>query len=336
MNPLVPSSGWRVPALAIVVALIALVGVARLGMVEQPAVAPATTSATMPAASVGATLAAPSATESVLAVIQTPSDLEFAYSPWPDRYADGIPRAIDGQEVVRLNRAIARATAEAGQSEHFLIGGWFSGTGATTSGCSPQGYEPWCRQGGLADKPTLFERDGVEVVGMPAMGPGPVVIATTVKADCHPVSRWTLRRDCQYELRAEQVLWQGDGLTSAEPIAVGPLLSAIGDFVYFDPQPFHARPGCQSVPPQSYAVDYGEVRVVAIFATTADRLAQEAAIEQLAGADRSPGCAKLPLSDDSTRWLSVANVMVRLTDYGGGAAPVVRDLLEALSAPTSW
>src|SRR3954452_4308517 len=135
--------GWRVPALAVVVSLFVLVAVARVGMKE----APAPTSSAPPLASPsqpGANLERPS---NPPVLLSSPSDVEFAYSPWPDRYADGIPRSLDGTPVLRLNAAVDQARlATDGRTGSVLVGGWFQGMAPNVSGCSRQGYEPWCAE----------------------------------------------------------------------------------------------------------------------------------------------------------------------------------------------
>jgi hypothetical protein len=75
-------------------------------------------------------------------VLQSPSELEFVYSPWPDRYADAVPRSFKQEDVYRLNAVLARAAAVAGTEQKVLIGGWL--LEAKTSGCSDRRYEPWC------------------------------------------------------------------------------------------------------------------------------------------------------------------------------------------------
>jgi hypothetical protein len=342
LNPPVSGSGWRWPALAVVVGLLVLVGVARLGMKEAPTPPPSTPvnavpttlagglpSASLPASLVGVAPSNPPV------LLSAPSDLEFDYSPWPDRYADGIPRVLDGTPVLRLNAAVDQARLAAdGRTGSLLVGGWFQGTAQNVSGCSKQGYEPWCSDEMLADTPALLGRaEGVTVSGMPGVS-GPAVARVKIVADCGNNRPPSLNAYCQFRLTADRVLWQGDEYTSTSPIAVGPLISAIAAMMWFDPIPFHPRPSCQLTrPAQSYTTTYGNVEMMFAFASTEDRVAQGAdAIESRSDDQSVSGCARVPPLEGSSGWISQDNVLIRVVDATGVPGRTIQNLLAELSS----
>jgi hypothetical protein len=328
---------WRLPALAITVALIGLVVVARLNMPVPPAPAPSRLPLASPTAVAEASPSRPPLTPapSRQIWINSPSPLEFVPSPWPDRYADGIPRTIDGNSVVRLNAALQMARQAAPKvAGPLMVGSWFAGL-PDADGCSALAYEPWCRQGRLADTPAGFGRnEGVVAVdGMPAIGPGPLVVVATATADCPADLAWDDPALCTYALHAQQVLWRGDAYTAASPIGVGPLFSAIAALMWFDPQPFHADATCQLAQPrQSYATQYGLVQLAFIFPTTAERRSlAPAVVNKFALADQAGDCVVLAPMYSGTGWLRQDNVLLRVANPAGQTGDTIRHLLGELS-----
>jgi hypothetical protein len=340
-------SGWRLPALAVTVALVGLVAAARLGMRDTPPprsiVAPTQVAPTALAAlpTNAAQRPVPATIDPAKVVILTPSSLEFAYSPWPDRYADGIPRVVDGSPVLRLNAALDVARfADSRISPSLLIGAWFAGAPDGASGCSAQAYEPWCRTGRLADSPAGLGRGEavVEVGNLPALGPGPLVIAATVQATCPMPLPVTTPQTCDFSLHADDVRWQGDEYTAAAPIAVGPLFSTLASFIWFDPVPFHERPGScpYERPAQTYTAEYGQVQVAFVFPTAADRVEQgKGVVDETPAADGAEGCFELPPAYGASGWISQDNVMLRVTNVDGEFGDSVRSLLGDLSSADS-
>jgi hypothetical protein len=334
-------SGWRLPALAVLVALLVLVGVARVGMKEAPTPpSPAATAADTTLAGALPTGSVPAPLDGVApsnppVLLSQPSDVAFAYSPWPDRYADGIPRALNGTPVLRLNAALDQAReATDGRTGLLLVGGWFAGTAQNTSGCSKQGYEPWCSDEMVADTPALLGRtEGVTVSGMPGVG-GPAVARIKVVADCGNNRPPSINTYCQFHLTADSVLWQGDEYTSTSPIAVGPLISTIAAMMWFDPIPFHPRPSCQlSRPAQSYTTTYGDVEMMFAFASTEDRVAHGAdAIESRPDDQSVNGCARVPPLEGRSGWINQDNVLIRVVDAAGVPGQTIQDLLVQLSS----
>lgn len=197
------------------------------------------------------------------------SRLESAFSPWPDRYADGIPKMIDGVPVDRLNAAVNIALRSAdGVSEHVLVGGWYIGPAYIAPGCSRLGNETWCPGGRLADAAADLGRDaGYRVDGPVPPGSGPRIVRGTAQAICTWVDQSTEGARCQFILNGEAIVWQGDEYTDAAPIGALPLLGALGRALQdFDPQPYHDGPGCQlERPAQSYQSATGGVELLFVF-----------------------------------------------------------------------
>jgi hypothetical protein len=340
-------SGWRLPGLAVAVVLAGLVAAARVGMHDTPPVR-----STLPPTQAAPTALAALPTGATARPVQptidpgqvmviTPSHLEFAYSPWPDRYADGIPRVIDGSPVLRLNAALDLARfADSGVSASVLIGAWFAGAPDSASGCSPKAYEPWCQAGRLADSPAGLGRGEavVEVRNLPALGPGPLVIAATVQATCPMPLPVTTPQTCDFSLEADDVRWQGDEYTASAPIAVGPLFSTLASFTWFDPVPFHERPGScpYERPAQTYTAEYGQVQVAFVFPTAADRVEKGKHVVDEAPADNgAEDCFQLPPEYGLSGWISLDNVMLRVSDVDGEFGDSVRSLLGELSSAAS-
>jgi len=326
-------SSWRLPALLVAIGLVALVGLARSSMKE--ALGP-TPSRPPVASSTPAGLAiAPSPSP----FVANPIDLEFLYSPWPDRYADGIPRSISGSPVRRLNAALdAARLIDDGTSDQVLVGGWFVAAPNRASGCSAQAYEPWCWQGRLADTPALLGRgEGIDLANMPALGAGPVVVSAVVATECSDRAPLSEPSACTYQMSSHDVLWQGDAFTDTEPIAVGPLISSLAAAMWFEPLPFHEGPTCRLArPAQTYSTLYGDIQMILIFPTTEDRVAKATSVLNAPPFDGgSSSCASLPPLDGRSGWLSRDNVMIRVVDYDGESGSTVRDLLEELSRSAS-
>lgn len=333
------ASGWRLPAVALAVALIALVAFARSGMHERPAPAPTegpgpVSPSVVPVAL--ATSSPPTTTATMAPVfVRTPSELEYAYSPWPDRYADGIPQLIDGTRVLRLNSAFDTARlADGAITEAMLVGGWYVGPPDGVSGCSAQAYEPWCRTGRLADTPGELGRgDGVAVDKILPLGAGPLVVRATARATCDPAAQWSMPAACKYELDADEIVWQGDELTDTGPIPIGRLLITLASAVDFNPTPFHEGTACRlQRPAQTYVSPYGDVELLFAFRSADERVAQTT--EVLNGppfGDLANDCARRPPLDGHAGWISRDNVLLRVPDYGGPGGDAVRRILDELS-----
>jgi len=331
--------GWRLPALAVTIALLLLVGLARVGMKEAPA--PPPSAAVLPSPS-GAVAGSPALPESLVphpsnppVLLSTPSEVQFAYSPWPDRYADGIPMSIGGVPVLRLNAAVDRARlASDGRSGSILVGGWFQPAAPTVSGCSRQGFEPWCSDEMLADTPALLGRSQAATVsGMPAVT-GAAVVLVSVVAVCSNDQPPSIDSYCDFKFAADHVVWQGDAYTDTAPIAVGPLISVISSAMWFDPIPYQAHPSCHLTrPAQSYTTTYGNVEMMFVFASTGDRKAHaQEAIASRSGDQVDSGCAPVPPLTGLSGWIIRDNVLIRVVDAAGEPGQTIRSLLDQLSA----
>ena len=242
---------------------------------------------------------------------------------------------LDGTPVLRLNDAVDEARlATDGRTGVLLVAGWFQGTAPNVSGCSKQGYEPWCSEEMVADTAaTLGRGRGMSISGMPAVN-GPAIARVKVVAVCSNGMPPSIDSYCQFQLTADGVLWQGDDYTSTEPIAVGPLISTISAAMWFDPIPFHPRPSCHLTrPAQSYTTTYGNVETMFVFASTADREAQgDKVVEGRSDDQSTTGCARVPPLEGLSGWISQDNVLIRVIDSAGEPGRQIRGLLAQLSA----
>jgi hypothetical protein len=332
--------GWRLPALLVVVALLAMVGLARIGMKEAPALPPSPALLRSPSSVAVANPSQPASDDAKRSnppvLLSQPSFVQFAYSPWPERYADGIPRSVGGVPVMRLNTAVDQARlASDGRTGSVLVGGWFQPTAPAVSGCSPQGFEPWCSEETAADTPALLGRaQSATVSGMPAVT-GPAIVQATVAAACSTNQPPSIDTYCDFRLAVDQVVWQGDAYTDTAPIAVGPLISVISSTMWFDPIPYQARPSCHVTrPAQSYTTySYGDVEMVFVFPTTGDREAHGAETIASRPDDQTGSrCAPVPPLTGSSGWISQDNVLIRVIDAAGEPGRTILSLLEQLSA----
>lgn len=339
-------SGWRLSALAVVLALTGLIVVARLGMKGPAPPAPTSIAAVatpvgdVPTPSVAELPSVRSTTFVLPASTARPnvrlgsSSLESAFSPWPDRYADGIPKAIDGVPVHRLNAALNIALRSAdGVSEDVLVGGWYIGPAYIAPGCSHLGNETWCPGGRLADAAIDLGRDAAYRVDGPVPpGSGPRIVRGTAQAICSWVDQSFEGARCQFTLNGEAIIWHGDSYTDTAPIGALPLLGELGQtFSDFDPQPYHYESGCQLPPPaQSYRSLTGDVQLILVFSSTADQVAQADAVTSVPDGDLVAGCDRRQPQDGTAAWFSHENVMVLVR--AGSTGPAVSQLLEELSA----
>jgi hypothetical protein len=351
------AQGWRLPAVIVAVALVALVAFARLGMkpastlpsvTVDPAARPTagpTEAAVLPAPTSAPTAPpTPSPTEQGVTFTTVtgprvdfikPTGFSSPVSPWPGRFADGIPSAINGETVHRINETLNLAVfSDTGVSGSMLIGGWFQWLPAFGEPCGGPRFQQVCGAGKIADSPLQLDSQGVPVDGVTADGSGPIVIRGIANARCAAPIDEKLRFLCPYAIRVQAVVWHGDGYTDSEPITAQPLLQRLGRTVRdFNPQPYHDQPTCLVPrPAQAYRSDTGKLQFVFVFASTADRVA--GATSLLIGppySDAGSGCDKRPPLDGNSGWISVANVIVCVSDVDGPVGAKVRRMLYDLS-----
>jgi hypothetical protein len=185
-----------------------------------------------PSASIAATSAGaptPAASPSSPAPSPTAPPTPLPSGASADRYADGIPKAVDGEPVLRGASALARA-ASATDTTPFLIGGWATyepGVRSCTVG-SVGPNTPWSRDcvqawfsdvaGALDPKLTAAVTFHFALAGL-AGGGGPVVARVEVH---DPRSSYcgTAAAVCDRMMAVQQVVWAGDAGTSPRPISV--------------------------------------------------------------------------------------------------------------------
>lgn len=333
-------SGWRLPALAVLAGLAIVVGLARIGM---PSLPPPAESPLQLAPVVVEPRAPPSSTPPPTAspppaaiLTLTPSEFEKVKSPWPDRYADGIPRSISGVPVHRFSAAQASSATFLSATTSMLIGGWYVGPSDVVRGCARPASSFSCPNGRFADNPAgLAGGQGARVGGHVPSGNGALVIRGTVGLSCTP-GGVRLPAACRTRINAEAVVWEGDDLTRSDPIKVAPLLSRLAESVTdFHPLPYHDLPECRLVrPAQEWVSPTGNVPMAFIFNSPDERFALATAV--LNGppyGDPASGCASLEPLDGTDGWISQANVLLRVRDVAGPSGGAVRQILEDLEGP---
>lgn len=345
--------GWRLPALGVGLALVALVAIGRSGVRDLPAPSGGQLAVASPTAATPQAVA-PTPTDQptdwpygptpppMNIAFLIPSAFESRVAPWPDRYADGIPLSVAGAPVHRVNETLNIATRAAdGLSGSILIGGWYSAPRELAAGCAPPSRMPRpvasCGPGEISDSPLQRSGQVVIVDGATPIGDGPIVLRGVAKTRCSIVGN-RLVYLCLYGITADTVVWSGDEYTAAGPIGVMPLLSRLGQqFDKFDPQPYHDQPGCQLPrPAQGYRSASGPIQMMFIFPSTADRFAQATAV--LNGppyGDVANGCDMREPLDGRAGWISSDNVLIRVRNYSGPAADTVRATIDVLAGRAS-
>jgi hypothetical protein len=334
------------PALAVSGVLILLVTFARMGMpppapttttfhpptptaVAAATVVPTMTASPAPSPSTGPTTGLVTLTTAPYTTSET--GFSSRVSPWPDRFADGIPSVIEGEVVHRVSDSLSSALfSEARDSGSILIGGWYSPHDPRTPACDPPPAS--CGSGQIADSPLQLQSDGVGVDGIAVDSGGPIVIRGSARTECAPPVGQRILFFCLYAIRAEAVVWRGDEFTVTEPIpAMQLLLELRGKMPAFYPQPYHDQPACLLPrPAQAYRSVAGKIQFVFVFPTTDERVA--GATSLLLGppyGDIGSGCDKRPPLDGQSGWISVENVIVRVDEVNGATGDKVRKILNA-------
>ena len=188
--------GWRLPAIAVVIILVAVVTVSRLG-------APAESPSAKPTDTAVAQAPSPTPATEPSFFIRVP-----AIEPTPDpqllTYPDGIPLQINDEPVYRVSDALglwSRGITDAiGQ---ILVGGWHK----AKARCDRRPRK--CPVETMADTPLDvngdLSTDWIALDGSLGGGVGPRVIRATIEPD----PRCSIQRSgaCQPRLRVVGVLW---------------------------------------------------------------------------------------------------------------------------------
>jgi len=328
------SRSWLWPAAALVVILVVVVVIGRLGQTpgeSLPASSPAPPRAVVPQRSL-TIVANPGASSSS----GLPS-YRIGIRSDGQRYDDGIPATLDGDQVVRVRDAAALPTGST-----VLVAGW-----AQSQPCMNMGLGSQCPLV-LSDAPFVSDATvSLQMSGQAAYdsNEGPSIFQATVQAsDCSAGSTGV----CLPELNVGDALWTGDAETNTGPIASGRLLAVLSaDNFQLDFKPFEESGYCPlNWPFQSYIVSSPTVpraewpslpiRLVVVYSSP-DALASDGAANRTAAAsmsafDASNRCVSIPGGVNDAAWVAFDNAMV-LTGYDyPGIRVQVHDVLEQLAS----
>jgi hypothetical protein len=188
--------GWKLPALAVVVALVGLVGLTRLGGPEKPV--PPTGLALGPTH--GPTLPTPAVEPTRAPVMVDHLSGVMRRSADGLTYADGIPTGISGESVYRVRDALLVPLGRT-----LLVGGWY-----LSHDCRPDGHSH-CPAVTLSDVPLdTAQRDlATDFVALDErlIGSGAHIVLATVEPD--PGCSIHAGSACQPRLKVLQQIWSG-------------------------------------------------------------------------------------------------------------------------------
>lgn len=193
LTPTRSGASWRLPALAVGIAVVGLVVLSRLVGSERP-------TATLAPSAVAAM---PTATSAPTSTPIVGNQLEGVISRSPDglTYVDGIPTGISGQPVYRVRDVLLVPLGRT-----MLVGGWY--------------IEGSCRSSGRSVRclsPALSDAEEVELVGEVIAhkvaldahlnGAGAHIVLATIEAD--PGCGIYRSRACPPRLHVIQAIWSG-------------------------------------------------------------------------------------------------------------------------------
>jgi len=204
LTPTGTGGGWRLPAVAVGVALVALVALTRLGGADRPTPSPRP-SAAAAVPNGGVSTAAPD--EASITV----SRLGGVMRRSPDglTYADGIPTGISGQAVYRVRDALLVPVGRT-----LLVGGWYLHRSDVVRECvTLRGGV--CASATISDVPLSGPRVGDVTTAFVAVdsylgGTGAYVLLATIEADPH-CSIFGGGGVCQPRLRVLSRIWSDLG-----------------------------------------------------------------------------------------------------------------------------
>ena len=297
-----------------------------LGACASPPTPPPVATQSAPVSSAGLTASAsalagpspsPSPSPSLTSVPATPAPSGASV----ERFADGIPRAFDGEPVLRGKAALTRAAATT-DTTPFLVGGWVTYEPGFRFCTAQIGDQPWshdCVQASLSDvagalAPTLTAAVTFHFV-LADLATGPVVARVAVH-DARSASCGTAAAVCDRMMVVQQVVWTGDAATAPRPISLDAALNALAT----------VQPGATLVPGSSFcgdALPAAQVESVRV-ADTSPRAVTAVAVEPSSAARgralpqrdgpeaamRSSAVCSVVDGVRAYRWLIVANVVV--------------------------
>lgn len=329
------SRTWLWPAAAFVAILLAVVVVGRLGQTPGESIPPDPTPlhpvAVVPERSLSTVTSPGRSTAAGLPAyrIGIRSDGE--------RYDDGIPARLNGNQVVRVRDA---ATLPTGST--VLVGGW-----SQTGGCMNLGLQSKCPVV-LSDAPFLSDASvSLQLTGQAAFGDeqGAQIYQATVQAgDCSTGTSG----GCLPELNVGEAIWSGDAATNTGPIKPGTLLAELStDNLNLDFKPFEESGYCPlDWPYQSYAVSSPTlpraewaslpIRLVVLYSTPqaldSDGTTNRNRAASMTAFDASNRCVSIPGGVNDAAWVVLDNAMVLTGFDDPGIRTQIRDVLDKVAS----
>lgn len=318
---------WLWPVAGVIVVLVAVVVVGKLGptpgeTLPEPSARPAA-QMFVPGRSL-TPVAHPGASSSSL------PGYRIGIRSGDERYDDGIPASLDGNQVVRVRDA---ASLPVGST--VLVGGWVQRPSCTapSSACPAT----------LSDGPFQSSRTiTVSLVGQAAFedAHNARIYLASVQDDLS--CTYSVAETCLPELSVGEALWSGDGATTTAPFTPAAVLGDVAErFPELEFKPFEESSYCPLMwPYQAYIATSPTVpramwtglpiRLVVVYPSPEERIADgnvnRVAAAGMSAFDASNRCVSIPGGLNDRTWVVRDNVMV-LT---GLDSPEVRTQLEAI------
>lgn len=311
-----------------------------------PLVTPSSRIAATPVPSTGATNPVPSRLETAPA---------SEGGTITDRYADGLPRSLDGRPVLRGAAALAHAQSTTDDTP-FLIGGWVTYLpGVSACPNQPVGDTSWlhdCVMVGFSDlagaeDPGLTEAVTFRFV-LHGLSSGPAVAEVDVH-DPRASSCGSAAPACERLMVVRRIVWAGDQATQPRPLsaeAVQTVIQAVqgaADMTLFGPSSAIEDCGSDLSAARLYLVANNESSVPAVTLVELEpsSIARNRALSLATGPEgalkpAAVACTSLNTTPTSSvgveyRWLAVQNVALLVRTHDG---PTSADgaFLDALAA----
>jgi hypothetical protein len=149
------------------------------------------------------------------------------------RYDDGLPKMVDGQQVLRDGDAIAHAKTADG-SQPFYLGAWLTPVtpkagSASPAPCPSTGCGPAVAiadKAGTVDAPLAKATDFHQLAGV-TFGAGPAVL----QVHSHDPAAVCNQSSCDSSMVVDAVIWSGDAATAPTPISLDDATTAISSAV---------------------------------------------------------------------------------------------------------
>jgi hypothetical protein len=335
------SRAWLLPALGVAIVLGGVIYLGRSG-IDSPRPTLMTTPA--PIVALGPTPSASAYEQPVPTAIVLPEPQpetgpaglvsEFGQRSGGLRFVDGLPTSYDGTPVLRVADALRLPAGTA-----VLVGGWYHSTPCHVDSLA-------CASPTLSDDPAGSPRRASMIVTgtqlwLGELGPRILQGTTTQTSSCPTHDNLA----CSLWLDAASMVWTGDPLTDADPLAPISILGSLSHaFPDMDFQPFLEATSCPvSWPSQTYLATVASVsraattslpvRLVMLFPSTVERIDTgrdiQLAAENLSSFDAANRCVGLSAGVSADSWLARKNVLVLLGDNDAAVTQEVRTALAA-------